>query len=361
MESERACRKLADLRPHPLHDRYFPEQSRVKVEALAANISEYGLRDPVEILPDNTIVAGRHRALAAELLGWDEVDVVVRHDLAAQGAEAVEEFLIRENVDRRQCSKMELAGAFERLLALAENRRDFDDAEREVGLLRARFAELGLKERELNRYRAVLRTPPAVQRAFQERALSLVLAGRVAGLPAAKQAAIASAIEAGETPAEVVAEHLDVERRERGDEFGRRFLAFVRRARPVLADLEESLERLYLATGDADEAIRFLERFAAVAPVAIARIRETNAHHGDNRRRVFARLAEIRRAREGNGAPAPADDPAPEVAPRPRRNLTPAPEPAPPRRNLTPAPEVAPPRRNLTPVPVPAPRRRPRG
>jgi ParB-like chromosome segregation protein Spo0J len=342
MKTTRTRRKLADLRPHPLHDRYFPVQSRVKVEALAGNIREHGLRDPVEILPDNTIVAGRHRALAAELLGWEEIDVVVRHDLAAQGTEAVEEFLIRENVDRRQCSKLELAGAFERLLALAENRKDFDDAEREVKLLRARFAELGLKERELNRYRAALRTPPAVQRAFEERALSLVLAGRVAGLPAETQADIARAIEAGETPAKVVDEHLDVERRERGDEFGRRFLAFVRRARPVLADLEESLESLYLALGEADEAINFLQRFAAVAPNAIARIEETKAHHAANRRRVFAELAEIRREREGNGTPAPAADPAPEVVARPtNRNLTPAP----PRRNLTPASEPAPRRR----------------
>ena len=60
-----------------------------EIEALARDMDENGLRDPVEVLPDGTLVTGHQRVRAAGLLGWEEIDVVVRHDLADRGDAAV--------------------------------------------------------------------------------------------------------------------------------------------------------------------------------------------------------------------------------------------------------------------------------
>ena len=55
---EHACRKIADLKPHPLQAEIFADLPDAEIDWLADSIDKYGLECPVEILPDNTIVAG---------------------------------------------------------------------------------------------------------------------------------------------------------------------------------------------------------------------------------------------------------------------------------------------------------------
>src|SRR5690606_17392085 len=70
-------------------------------DALLADIAENGLRSPIILLPDNTILAGHQRVRVATKLGWKTIPAVVRHDLAndPDGAELV---FLRDNSVRRQ-------------------------------------------------------------------------------------------------------------------------------------------------------------------------------------------------------------------------------------------------------------------
>src|SRR3954453_15267104 len=105
---ERARWKLSRLRVHPRQAAMFGDVSDEELKALAEDMRKDGQRDPVEALPDGTILAGHQRVKAAKVLGWKEVDVVVRHDLAADGA-AAEAHLINSNLVRRHLSPLSRA------------------------------------------------------------------------------------------------------------------------------------------------------------------------------------------------------------------------------------------------------------
>jgi hypothetical protein len=68
--------------------------------------------------------------------------------------------------------------------------------------------KLGASGRNLDRYLKVLKTPKEVQDAFSQGKLSLVEAGKVAGLSGESQAAIQAAIRSGKKAKEVVQEAL---------------------------------------------------------------------------------------------------------------------------------------------------------
>ena len=68
----------------------FGDLGAAELAALAEDMETHGLRHPVEVLPDGTIVAGYQRVRAARRLGWREIDAVVRLDLAALGDAAAE-------------------------------------------------------------------------------------------------------------------------------------------------------------------------------------------------------------------------------------------------------------------------------
>lgn len=81
----------------------FDDLPEAEIDALAADIEANGLRQPIEILPDGTVLAGHQRLRAVRKLGWKEVNCVVRTDLADDPAGA-ELFFIMDNLNRRQLS-----------------------------------------------------------------------------------------------------------------------------------------------------------------------------------------------------------------------------------------------------------------
>lgn len=67
-------RNRSDLHPFPRNARtHSPEQ----VQQIAASIREWGWTSPALIDPDGEIIAGHARVLAAELLGLEEIPVIV--------------------------------------------------------------------------------------------------------------------------------------------------------------------------------------------------------------------------------------------------------------------------------------------
>jgi ParB-like chromosome segregation protein Spo0J len=86
------------LKKHPQQDALFPELPDAEFEAFKQDMQLRKQQKPIEILPDGTIVAGHQRVRAAKALGWTEVEVVVRHDLAQRGEDAIVAHLIRDNL-----------------------------------------------------------------------------------------------------------------------------------------------------------------------------------------------------------------------------------------------------------------------
>ena len=114
--------KIAKLKDHPRQAEMFGDVGDGELKALAENMDKRGQRDPVHIAPDGTVIAGHQRVRAAKLLGWKEIDVVVRHDLAAGGASAIEEHFIEDNFVRRHLPPLVRAKCIKRLMELEEGR-----------------------------------------------------------------------------------------------------------------------------------------------------------------------------------------------------------------------------------------------
>jgi len=199
---------IAKLKDHPKQAEMFGDVSDADLEALAANMREHGQRDPVEITPDGTVIAGHQRVRAAGRLGWKKVDVVVRHDLAALGSEAIERRFVEDNFVRRQLSPLARAKCIKRLMELEEGRTAAKFGATKKEELKNRIAKrMELSLRSVNRYLLLLDTPVAIQAAFDKGEIPLVVAGKIALLDKLKQADIAKRVAVGENPASVVAEH----------------------------------------------------------------------------------------------------------------------------------------------------------
>lgn len=67
-------RPVAELVPYAGNARTHPDW---QIAQIAASIEEFGFTNPLLIGPDNVIIAGHGRLLAAERLGLDKVPVIV--------------------------------------------------------------------------------------------------------------------------------------------------------------------------------------------------------------------------------------------------------------------------------------------
>ncbi|QJW93127.1 ParB/RepB/Spo0J family partition protein [Frigoriglobus tundricola] len=260
--------KLAKLKDHPRQAEMFGDVGDEELEALAENMKKRGLRDPIEIMPDGTVIAGHQRVRAAKLLGWAEIDVVVLHDLAALGPAAVEERFVEDNFLRRQLGPLAKAKCIRRLMELEEGKAigSFGFTKKEE--LKSRIAKrMGLSLRSVNRYLLLLETPVAIQEAFDKGEIPLVTAGKVALLTKLAQADFARRIAAGEKLVDVLAEHAKGGSAESdvGKSFGR-LLATLRREIPLVRGQRDRIHagRVQKAEASIREAIVVLNEFAPV-------------------------------------------------------------------------------------------------
>lgn len=204
-------RAVCDLHEHPEQQDLIGDISNGELNDLVESIRKHGLQHPVEILPDGTVVAGHQRLRAVKILGWTEVPVRIRHDLAEAGEDAVVTYLIDDNLHRRQMDPLAIARAY-RYLKVIERDRDYADLSYDDRRdIRDRIAaRLGghYSGRTLDRYEQVLDMPRAVQDAVIAKQLPLTLAVKITKLRQANKQAIADRIEAGEPAKAVVAEYV---------------------------------------------------------------------------------------------------------------------------------------------------------
>lgn len=87
------------LKPHPKNKEYFSSPDAGEYEAVKQSIATHGIRDPIKILPDYTVVAGHVRLAIARELGIERVPVQV-WDVSGEDAEYL---LVADNEERRVC------------------------------------------------------------------------------------------------------------------------------------------------------------------------------------------------------------------------------------------------------------------
>lgn len=88
------------LKPHPKNGEYFSAPSPEEREAIKRSIETQGIRDPLKVLPDYTVIAGHVRLEIAKELGIEKVPVEV-WDVPPEEAEYL---LVADNEERRVCN-----------------------------------------------------------------------------------------------------------------------------------------------------------------------------------------------------------------------------------------------------------------
>ena len=233
--------QLALLKAHAKQSTFFGDASQREIKELAADIKSNGQLTPVEIIRDGTIITGHKRVAAAQLLDWTEIDVWVRDDLEAKGADAVERRLIEDNLNRRQLGPLEMARCYQRLKHLGRPQCVSELSYSENTELRDQIGEqLGVSGRTLDRYQRVLEgTPQEVQDAVADHKLHpSTLAEKVAGLPKVQRDQLAAgAPRAGGIPKAVVRRFLP-KRDRRPKHTGDAISAYLHNLKCGLADVE---------------------------------------------------------------------------------------------------------------------------
>jgi hypothetical protein len=179
--------KISKLKKHPKQDEMFGDLPYEEHRALADDMKRKGQRHPVEIRPDGTIIAGHQRVLAALLLGWTEIDGVIRYDFEEIADAAVEKEFIDDNLIRRQLSALARARCIKRLMEIESGRAGGLDWKGKEELKSKIGKQHHLSSRSVSRYDLALDAPPAVQQAFDRNEITLINAGKVALLPKSEQ------------------------------------------------------------------------------------------------------------------------------------------------------------------------------
>jgi len=87
------------LKPHPKNVEYFSEPPPEKYEEIRRSIEAEGIRDPLRVTPDYTVISGHLRLRIAKELGLTHVPVEI-WDVDPERAEYL---LIADNEERRYC------------------------------------------------------------------------------------------------------------------------------------------------------------------------------------------------------------------------------------------------------------------
>ncbi|HUE16722.1 MAG TPA: ParB/RepB/Spo0J family partition protein, partial [Planctomycetaceae bacterium] len=190
---EKRC--VDSLRPHPRQNELFPDLPEHEFQALVEDIRKNGIRNPPEILPDGTILAGHQRLRAARELGWEEINVVVRDDLRDADEATIFEEFVYDNLLRRHLTKLHQAKCAIELARGECERRDFIfDWQREKLILTSVMERLAWCKKNAARYIHVSQTPLPIQEAFDRKLLKLVDAAGIANLPKENQERLAASV-----------------------------------------------------------------------------------------------------------------------------------------------------------------------
>lgn len=153
--------EIARLRPHPRQDEFFLGLTDVELAELAEDIGFRGLRTPIAILKDGTIVCGHQRVAAAKILRWDTIEAYVL-DASSELAESeVLDHLIIDNTVGRQNDPLTLARCYKELESRYETM--YPDSTGEKRDVLAEKLNCGCTGRTLDRLKRLLELPIDMQ------------------------------------------------------------------------------------------------------------------------------------------------------------------------------------------------------
>jgi ParB/RepB/Spo0J family partition protein len=246
--------RIADLRPHPRQDALFGDLTGPSFDFLVEDIRRNGLRQPIEILEDRTIVCGHQRVRAATILGWPEVDAIV---LEVTDDGEIERRMIEDNLARRTLGPVGLARIYRELKLSA--------CDKKIGVstgdLRDHLARLmgrGRSGRTLDRYERILDAPREIQDAVDAGSVPRSMAERAIALSEADRSSLVAEIQAGGHPSEVLAAYLRPAAGsgvERARKIYRKLLLNLRTATPILKSHRAKLAGQAFEPGEAAEII----------------------------------------------------------------------------------------------------------
>ena len=131
--------KISDLKENNTFSELVPEMTTTEYQDLVKSIKKHGVRQPIHILTNKTILDGRHRVRACKEIGVIEVQAVV-HGLSNN--EAIE-FVVDTAIERRNLSKeqkvdivlrsSELIKVLEEEAQLNKERGQFGNKEQRLG------------------------------------------------------------------------------------------------------------------------------------------------------------------------------------------------------------------------------------
>jgi len=87
------------LKPHPKNSEYFSDPTPEKYEEIKRSIEAGGMRDPLRVTPDYTVITGHVRLKIAQELGLTHVPV----EIWDVDPETAEYLMIADNEERRYC------------------------------------------------------------------------------------------------------------------------------------------------------------------------------------------------------------------------------------------------------------------
>lgn len=242
---ERTRLKIKNLTQHPLQGQFYGHTTTPAEDAaFREELKRNGQRDAVHVmpgenkagLPGGTVLDGWRRVQTLLALGQDDVDAVIRHDLADASASDVELTFLGFNLGRRQLHPLDKARVVLGMFEIEKRRPRGRLRPSELSEARDRVGQaISMSGRNLQRYVRLLLTPVEVQRAVRDGVLPLVLGEQVEGLSDRTQRQIAERISGGETPKSVVLGYLSSGGyRSNADEAFVRLLRNLRQAREQL-------------------------------------------------------------------------------------------------------------------------------
>ena len=201
-------RRIADLRSHPRQQSTYGDLSDREFLTLKEDISRRGVRQPIVVTHDGTIVDGHQRVRACKELGIEEIEAVISQDTEQAD---VDEGFVRSNLIRRQLDPLSKARALQSLMEIEYQRKGKELNAQHDGDFRDQLAELlggNVSGRTIDRYLQLLRLPQVIQDAVSSGDLPMTKALKVESLDEDSQEEIVRRIAIGEKARSVVAEYV---------------------------------------------------------------------------------------------------------------------------------------------------------
>ena len=237
------------VKDHPRQSEFFAETSDVELQELADDLERRGQQEPIHCCPDGTIIRGHRRVKAARLLGWSQIDAIVRREVDDPLAPDVVDELVLDNLMRRQLDDLALARVYQYLKQSIE----FNDCD-ERGDIRDRLAarlNCGKSGRSLDRLERLLDLPREIQDAISRGELTKLDGERILKLSIRKQTRIATAIQK-EEEVEPLLTQWGIRKRQREktrQQVGKELLSVLRQTIPLLGGKINALDRVQVGNG----------------------------------------------------------------------------------------------------------------